>query len=205
MRAGSSRPVLRLLLALLPLALAWSTLRDAIESRMSWHMLGELPLLLASGWCAATLVLHRVRARRWLRRQRQIDWRGWTTAVTCSAVALVSMLPLALDAVLLWPAAAAAKYVAWWLAGWLLADGWRRMDGEVLLFGVGNLAWMMATAGLLYLDAPVRLCVNYLQDDQRHAGIGLVALALAVGILALRRALATPQSRGAAARSPAAS
>lgn len=204
MRAGSSRHILRLLLALLPLALAWPALRDAIESRMSWHMLGELPLLLASGWCAATLVLYRVRARRWLRRQRQIDWRGWTTAVTCSAVALVTMLPLALDAVLLWPAAAAAKYVAWWLAGWLLAEGWRRMDGEVLLFGVGNLAWMMATAGLLYLDAPARLCVNYLQDDQRHAGIGLVALALALGILALRRALAAPQPRVAAARASAA-
>ena len=100
------------------------------------------------------------------------------------------MLPSALDATLLWPAAAAAKIASWWLAGWWLADNWRRMDTELMLFLVGNLAWMAATAGLLYIDAPTRLCVNYLQDDQRHAGVGLVLLALLLGALALWRAQA---------------
>lgn len=186
--------VWRLVLALLPLALLWPALRHTAESRMSLHMLGEFPLLFIAGWSASRLALCRLRSRRWLRGQRLLDWHGWTGATLTSGVALVWMLPSALDATLLWPAAAAAKIASWWLAGWLLADGWRRMDAEVMLFLVGNLAWMAATAGLLYIDAPTRLCVNYLQDDQRHAGIGLVLLAIALGAVAIRQAM-TAESR----------
>jgi len=180
----------RLVLALLPLALLWPALRHTVESRMSLHMLGEFPLLFMAGWSASRLGLCRPRSRRWLRGQRLLDWHGWTGATLTSGVALVWMLPSALDASLLWPAAAVAKFLSWWLAGWWLADSWRRMDVEVMLFLVGNLAWMAATAGLLYIDAPTRLCVNYLQDDQRHAGVGLVLLALLLGALALWRAQA---------------
>jgi hypothetical protein len=179
----------RMVLALLPLVLLWPALRHTVESRMSLHMLGEFPMLFVAGWAASRLCLCHLWARRWLRGQRLLDWRGWTGAVLTSGVALVWMLPSALDATLLWPAAAVAKIVSWWLAGWWLADGWRRMDAEVMLFSIGNLAWMAATAGLLYVDAPTRLCVNYLQDDQRHAGVGLVLLALLLGTLALRRVL----------------
>ena len=175
--------------ALLPLVLLWPALRHGIESRMSLHMLLEFPLLFAAGWSASALCLRRPRARPWLRAQRVMDWRGWTSATLASAVALVWMLPSALDAALLIPTVPAAKFASWWLAGWCLADAWRRMDAEVLLFFVGNAAWMMATAGLLYIDTPTRLCVNYLQDDQRHAGIGLVLLACALGVLAIRRVM----------------
>lgn len=179
----------RIVLALLPLVLLWPELRHTVESRMLLHMLGEFPLLFVAGWAASRLCLCHLWARRWLRGQRLLDWRGWTGAVLTSGVALVWMLPSALDATLLWPAAAVAKVVSWWLAGWWLADGWRRMDAEVMMFSIGNLSWMAATAGLLYVDAPTRLCVNYLQDDQRHAGVGLVLLALLLGTLALRRAM----------------
>lgn len=174
---------------LLPLVLLWPALRHGIESRMSLHMLLEFPMLFAAGWSASVWCLRRPRARRWLRAQRLLDWRGWTSATLASTVALVWMLPSALDAALLMPAVAAAKMALWWLAGWCLADAWRRMDAEVLLFFVGNTAWMMATAGLLYIDTPTRLCVNYLQDDQRHAGIGLVLLACALGVLAIRHVM----------------
>ena len=180
---------LRVALALAPLLLLVAPLRHAIESRMSLHMLLEFPLLLIAGWCAGRLWLGSMRARRLLRATRMLDWHGWTTLVLVGGIALVWMLPSALDAALLSPALNLLKIASWWLAGWLLADGWRRMDAELLLFFVGNLAWMTASAGLLYIDAPVRLCVNYLQDDQRHAGIGLVVLAALLGVLAIRRAM----------------
>lgn len=192
--------VWRLVLALLPLALLWPGLRHTVESRMSLHMLGEFPLLFMAGWSASRLSLCRLRSRRWLRAQRLLDWHGWTGATLSSGVALVWMLPSALDATLLWSAAGAAKILSWWLAGWWLADSWRRMDAELMLFLVGNLAWMAATAGLLYIDAPTRLCVNYLQNDQRHAGIGLVLLALLLGALTLRRAMCRTTLRSARAR-----
>lgn len=188
-RGHPSRRVWQLVLVVLPLVLLWPPLRHTVESRMSLHMMAEFPALFIAGWSASRLCLHRLPTRRWLRLQRLLDWRGCTGAVLTSGAALVWMLPSALDAALLWPTAVAFKIASWWLAGWLLADGWRRMDTEVFFFFVGNLAWMAATAGLLYIDAPARLCVNYLQNDQRHAGIGLVLLAFLLGGLALLRCL----------------
>lgn len=176
-----------LALAALPLVLLWPMLRHTMESRMSLHMLAEFPMLFSAGWAAQRLC--RARARRLIERLGILNWRGWTGATWATAVALVWMLPSTLDAALLSPGLGAAKIASWWLAGWLLSDSWRRMDAEVLLFFVGNLAWMMASAGLLYIDAPLRLCVNYLEEDQRHAGIGLVLLAASLGALAVRRAM----------------
>lgn len=185
------------LLAALPLLLLWPTLRQGIESRMSLHMLLEFPLLFAAGWAAQRLGL----TAGWL---PWLDWRGWTGATLTSLVAASWMLPALLDLSLMVPALAAVKYTSWWLAGWWLASSWRRLDPEVLLFLVGNIAWMTATAGMLYLETPQRLCVNYLQDDQQHTGIGLVLLAIALGALAIRRAMqgdtrdrATPPSPSA--------
>lgn len=182
--------VLRGVVAALPLLLLWPALRQTIEGRMSLHMLLEFPALFCAGWAA-----HRSGLRApWL---HWIDWRGWTGATFVTLVSVSWMLPSLLDLSLLSPPVAVAKYVSWWLAGWWLADSWRRLDAEVLLFCIGNIAWMTATAGMLYLDTPQRLCVNYLQDDQRHAGIGLVLLAIVLGAVAIRRAM-RPEADAAA-------
>lgn len=170
------------LLAALPLLLLWPALRHGIESRMSLHMLLEFPMLFAAGWA-----VQRLRpGSRWL---RWLDWRGWTGATLTTLVAASWMLPSLLDLSLMVPTLAAAKYISWWLAGWWLASSWRRLDPEVMLFLLGNIAWMSATAGMLYLETPQRLCVNYLQDDQQHTGIGLVLLAIGLGGLAIHRAM----------------
>lgn len=166
--------------AALPLLLFWPALRQTIEGRMSLHMLIEFPALFCAGWAAHRLGL----CAPWL---HWIDWRGWTGATWVTLVSITWMLPSLLDLSLMSPPVAAAKVVSWWLAGWWLADSWRRLDPEVLLFFIGNIAWMTATAGMLYLDTPQRLCVNYLQDDQRHAGIGLVLLAIVLGVIAIRQ------------------
>jgi hypothetical protein len=163
-------------------------LRHTIEGRMP-HMLLEFPLLFAAGWAAQRLG-PRIAFVHWL------DWRGWTGATLTSLVAASWMLPSLLDLSLMSPGVAAAKVASWWLAGWLLADSWRRLDPEVLLFLVGNIAWMTATAGMLFLDTPQQLCVNYLHGDQRHAGIGLMLLAIALGAMAIRRAMTVDRRPG---------
>ncbi len=190
LRAPSGRTA-RAALALLPLCLAWPALRHAVESRMLLHMLLEWPLLFAAGWAA-----HGLAAPRSMRALRALDWRGWTGATFVSCVAVFWMLPSSIDAALLAAPMAAAKYASWWLAGAVMAGSWRRMDPELLLFFVGNLAWMTATAGMLYLDTPARLCVSYLIDDQRWTGTGLVVLALGLGGLALRRVLRPAGAQG---------
>jgi len=170
---------------LMPLALLWPALRHAVESRMAMHMLIEFPALLASGWCLQRELVVRHALRRVRHAFALLDWRGWTGVTLASLVAVAWMLPSALDASLLSAQAASAKYASWWAAGFVLAGSWRRADAEVLLFFAGNLAWMLAAAGMLYLDAPARLCVSYLVDDQRATGIGLIAFALLLGALVL--------------------
>jgi len=176
-----ARTALWSVLAALPLLLLWPVLRQTIEGRMSLHMLLEFPALFSAGWAAQRLGL-RAPLLHW------IDWRGWTGATGVTLVSITWMLPSMLDLSLMSPTVAAAKVVSWWLAGWWLADSWRRLDPEVMLFFTGNIAWMTATAGMLYLDTPQRLCVNHLQDDQRHAGIDPVLLAIVLGAIAIRQA-----------------
>lgn len=173
-------------IAALPVLLLWPELRHAIESRMLLHMLLEFPMLLCAGWAAQRLG----RDRPWLHQANEawqwLDWRGWTSASLLSATSALWMFPTLLDLSLLWPAVAVAKHGSWWLAGWAIASGWHRLDPELRLLMLGNLAWMSGTAGLLYLEAQQRLCVNYLQDDQRHTGIGLIVLAVLLGAWAMR-------------------
>lgn len=191
-------PRLSVLLAVAPLLLLWPDLRHFVESRMALHMLLEFPLLMASGWCLRRWWLRRRPAQGGAGRlERLLDWRGWTGATFVTVVTVVWMVPSMLDAALLSLPVATFKYLSWWLAGWLLAASWYRMDAEVLLFFAGNLAWMTATAGLLYLEAPAQLCVSYLQDDQQHAGLGLVVLAVAAGGLALRQMMRSGEEAGA--------
>ncbi|MDE1947272.1 MAG: hypothetical protein KGI35_01515 [Burkholderiales bacterium] len=177
------------LLALLPAALAFDGWRHTLEGRMSLHMLVEFPFLFGAGWAAQRLLARRMRARPWLRGLAWVDWRGWGGALFATLVALAWMIPSALDAALLSAPVDAVKIASWWAAGFWLAASWRRMDGEVALFALGNIAWMMATAGMLYQQAPQALCVNYLRNDQLDAGIGLVVAAGLLGVVALRRAL----------------
>lgn len=178
---------LPLIIAVLPLALAVPAVRHFVESRMSLHMLVEFPALMASGW-ALHLCICRVSAFAFVSRWLELgDHRGWTGATITTVVSIAWMIPSAIDASLLSDTAATLKYGSWLLAGFVLANGWRRMDSETVLFFIGNLAWMLATAGLLFIEAPAQLCVNYLENDQRHAGIGLVGLAVAIVAVALRR------------------
>jgi hypothetical protein len=187
--------IVRAAVLALPLALLWPDLRHVVESRMSWHMLGEFPALFASGWAFHRLGSRHAAMRRHLQAIARLDWRGWTGATMTSIVTFGWMVPALLDAALLSPEVAAAKLASWWLAGCLMAGSWRRMDPELVLFAGGNVAWMMATAGMLYLDAPARLCVNYLQDDQRHTGVGLLFVAIALASLVVRVSLRTESAR----------
>ncbi len=188
------RKTLSTLLALLPLALLWPGLRHAIEGSMALHMLLQFPLLLAAGWAAARLLPARTSPQLQARWHR-LDAHGLAGATFASAVAAFWMVPAALDLALLEPGIAALKYASWALAGLLLAWAWPRMAAETALFFLGNLVWMLATAGLLYREAELRLCVNYLLGDQALAGTGLLAGAVGIGCLVLLRIARAPATR----------
>lgn len=189
MRSTCSLKPVAFLLAVLPLILLWPMARHRIESEMLLHMLLEFPALFAAGWAARVSLLPAATRRlpRSCKAMAVLDWGGLTSASLVTCVMMFWMIPAALDATLLVPWVAAAKYASWWLAGVMLAGSWRRMAPELLLFFVGNLSWTSATAGMLYMDTTSRLCANYLTDDQSNTGTGLVLLALVLGALALRQ------------------
>jgi hypothetical protein len=171
-------------LASAPVLLAWSPLRNVLESRMTLHMLVQLPLLLAAGWAASALLGTRMPL---LRHFDRIDAGGLLGATLLTCVSLFWMVPAALDRSLLAELPRWAKYASWWMAGAALARSWPRLAPETLAFFAGNLAWMLATAGLLFQASDARLCVSYLLDDQVTAGRALVVAAVVLGAGAARR------------------
>lgn len=144
-------------------------LRHAIEASMSAHMLLQFPLLLGLGWAASPLVPDFIRLA-----YARADEGSLTTVALVSSVSAIWMVPIALDEALLNSAVACAKYLSWLAAGLALGLGLARLSMVMMTFLVGNVAWMLATAGLLYLESEVSLCVNYLIDEQRVTAYGLI-------------------------------
>lgn len=189
------RRALRALAAAAPLLLAVPVLRHALESRMALHMLIEFPLLLAGGVSVAPWL-----AARWPRGGRafeRIDALGLLGATWLLAVSALWMIPAALDLALLDARVGAFKLASWWLAGLLFAWSAARLSTTLLAFALGNLAWMAASAGLLYQSLETRLCVSYLQDEQVWTGRGLVALSIALLAWLVVRIARAQRSRSA--------
>lgn len=172
-----SAMAIRAAVALLPLALFLAPVRRLLEGDMAVHMLVEFPLLLAAGAAASRWVPESL-----ARIAKLFDWKGLSTLLAYTLVSAFWMIPAALDAALLEPRVAAAKYASWWLVGLALPSALRAAPPAIVLFFAGNWVWMSATAGLLYVDAPQRLCLSYMEDSQRHAGAGLLAAAVAMTI-----------------------
>lgn len=188
-------------IALLPLMWLLPPLRHAVESSMLLHMLLQFPLLLAAGMMAGRWL-----ARAWPALDRgvaRIDALGLLGAISLLLVSAFWMVPAALDLALLDARYAAFKYVSWWGAGVLLALGASRYSPVVAVFTYGNLAWMLASAGLLYQSIETPLCVSYLQNEQVWTGRGLIVLALLLGPwLLLRDGLRCLSEAGASALPP---
>ena len=150
-------------------------LKDWLEADMARHMLIEFTLLLVAGTGLGSALPRRLDAL--IARCNQLGLAGFGLA---SITMTYWMIPVALDAALLHGSAAAAKYATFIVSGALLPRSFRAAPLALQAFFVGNLAWMMATAGLIYQNTPQQLCVNYLIDAQSAAGEGLVAAALII-------------------------
>lgn len=180
----NARGILLAALALAPSLLCITSLRHGIESHMPTHMLVEFPLLFASGWIVGRMTgpLDRCPVR-----LSSIDAQGLLGITFAACTLTLWMIPTALDLALLSEPVRWGKYLSLWLAGLLLQRSQGRLSTELCVFFVGMLAWMLATVGLLFQTMPRRLCVNYLLDEQRWTGIGIVGAAVLLGTLGLWR------------------
>ncbi len=154
-------------------------LRHPLESSMTLQMLVQIPLLVLAGvWLAQG-------TPGWLdRRLAAWNHQGITGLLLASLTSLVWMLPLALDAALDDPRFTLAKFLSVpLLIGVPVALSWPRagfvVRGVVLL----ELSATAFRLGWLYLVSPVRLCSNYLLDDQEQVGRILLAIGLALVLM----------------------
>jgi hypothetical protein len=156
------------------LCLAMPPARALLEATMTAHMLVQIPLLVVIGIVACLLL-----PMRW--QDSLLDAAGG--AVACVSLAVFAstwwMLPRALDAALENPLADAAKFLSLpALVGLPLALAWKRLSAIGRGFVWTNFVSMLAVLGWLYIAAPVRVCNNYLVDEQAAAGWLMVKLSV---------------------------
>lgn len=153
--------------------LATPPLRALLESAMAAHMLVQLPLLAALGAHAATLLPATL--RQWLEDRNA---GGLPFTLLALFAAAFWMLPRSLDGALNHGYLELAKFVSLpLLVGAPLALSWRRLPAVGRGFLWSNLLNMLVVLGWLYSVAPVRVCTNYLVDQQALLGRSLLFLA----------------------------
>jgi hypothetical protein len=155
-------------------------LNGLLTGHMLTHMLVQIPLIFACAvmWGAS------------IRLRPHVTWLSWNLqgvpGLLLSAFVLTYwMTPIALDHAAADGVWNLAKVLSLALAGLAAGISWRLGSVVTQLFYVGNLLWMMVTAGILYQDADQRLCNAYLWGDQVKTGQGLVALSILCGCAVL--------------------
>lgn len=165
--------------ATLWVVLALPPVRHALEATMALQMLVQIPLLALAGWYLARLLTHRVAdaLSTWNRS-------GISGLLLASLVAVVWMLPRALDAALETPWVALAKFASVpLLIGMPLAISWPRAGFVVRGVWLVEAIAMAFRLGWLYMVSPVRLCSNYLLGDQQQTGKIMLAIGAAICLL----------------------
>lgn len=147
-------------------------LRHALQSSMTAQMLLDIPLLAACGWLLAAAVPQTTRSA-----LGDWDHGGVSGLLLASITGLVWMLPRALDAAVDVPWVGVAKVASVpLLIGLPLGLSWPRMGFVVRGVFMAELIATCFRLGWLYLVSPVRLCSNYLLDDQQRLGEGLLVV-----------------------------
>ena len=174
-------PASRLCLAgaILWVVLAVPPVRHALESTMTAQMLVQIPLLALAGWWFAQGTPD------WLQRHLAA-WNhcGISGLLLASLTGLVWMLPLAVDAALSDPRVTLAKLLSVpLLIGAPLALSWPRAGFVVRGVVLIELTATAFRLGWLYLASPVRLCSNYLLDDQQRLGHLLIGVGCVIVLI----------------------
>jgi hypothetical protein len=92
------------------------------------------------------------------------------------------MLPRYIDAALIDPVVALAKFVSIPLfVGGSLAIGWAGAHPFLRGFVKANAISMLGVLAFLYLHAPVRICNSYLVADQERLGFAFLMAAIGLG------------------------
>lgn len=181
--------------------LAMPPLRHWMEAGMASHMLIQFPALLAAGallWSGVAAASDTAFGARIVALVRRWNALGLAGLLFCALVLAIAMIPRLLDLALVDARVEALKWLALVACGAALRASWREAGLVVQGFWLGNVLPMTAVVGMLFQDAPLRLCNSYRLDEQQLVGTALVTLAVAVGLawfggVAIRLARNTPE------------
>ncbi len=147
-------------------------MRDWLETSMLLQMLVQIPLLIAVGWH-----LHGALPTRLTAALDAWNRQGIAGLILTTLAAAFWMLPRSLDAAVSDPAFEVAKFASGpLLIGLPFALSWPRMGFVVRGVFLSELIAMFFRIGWLYKASPVRLCSNYLLDDQQRSGQYMVMI-----------------------------
>lgn len=150
--------------------LAHPETRTALEMSLIGHMLVQLPLLAVCGWLAGSSLA-----------QRRLAVGGVPVLLVAVFATLFWMIPRWLDASLSEATWEVAKFVTIpAFVGFPLGVCWRHLSVVTKGFVWANGISMLAVLGWLYLAAPVRVCNNYLINQQEAFGLSALCVAVAI-------------------------
>lgn len=165
------------LIAAVMYAVLWlPPVNHALVARMAVQMLVQTPLLIAVGYLLRSALPQRLVAAigSWNRN-------GISGLILVSFATAYWMLPRTLDAAATEPLFTAAKFITVpLLIGLPLGLSWPRMNFVVRGVLIMELIAMFFRLGWLYLISPLRLCNNYLLDDQQRTGEYLLIIGAAI-------------------------
>lgn len=191
----SHRTLLTLALGAGSCALSVPPLRSLIEQSMVWHMVVQMPMLLAAGW----LFAGRPVVARDGPLPRSWDHFGLTSFMLAQAIFSYWMLPSAIDRAVVLPLVDLLKLLSLFCGGVLLQRAMARSPSALQLFVVGYAVSMLFAAGSFVASADQRLCNAYSLESQWKAGLGLVALGATIGVIwlwgAVRKSFAANVNR----------
>lgn len=164
-------------LCLLGVALSVPPGRRLIEQSMVWHMVVQMPMLVAGGWWLAGTAIKNQSSHRFA------DWNryGLTGFISSQLITAYWMLPLAIDRAIVLPGADALKLVSLLASGAMLKASFERSPAVLQLFFVGYAVSMLMSVGVFLATTDRRLCNAYSLDSQSTAGNGVMALGIALG------------------------
>lgn len=168
--------MIRLLALVAPALMFVPSVRATAEASMVRYMVGVTPLLLMAGWIFAGLPPLRRLNPRW----NELGIPGFLIA---SSVLTVWMIPNALDVATGQANVDAVRTLTTFAAGAALRLSMLEAGLVVQTFFVGHAVTMTVFVGVLFQSMPQRLCNVYLVSDQEHAGLGLVVLGSAAGLV----------------------
>lgn len=170
--------------AAVAVALSVPPLRSVIEQSMAWHMVFQMPLLVAAGALAARALPVPRLPGKWI----SFNLFGLTGFMAAQSIIVYWMLPSAIDRAVVNPGFDVLKLLTLFVSGMLLRDAFQRAPMALQLFFIGYWVSMMCWLGIYFVTTDLRLCNAYSLESQLATGWGLLALGLPLGIVWLGNA-----------------